>query len=105
MTDLRDRLLTSTALRALKLPIQRSLRRVGYELAPISVGHSELVQGLLARHAIDLLVDVGANQGQYAQEFRAYGFTGFMCSFEPMEAAFELLHRAATNDPRWTVTR
>jgi FkbM family methyltransferase len=105
MTTLRDRLLTSTALRVLKLPIQRSLRRIGYELAPISVGHSELVQGLLARHAIDLLVDVGANQGQFAQEFRAHGFTGSMCSFEPMEAAFRLLHRAAASDPGWTVTR
>jgi FkbM family methyltransferase len=105
MTTLRDRLLTSTALRAMKLPIQRSLRRVGYELAPISVGHSQLVHGLLARRGIDLLVDAGANQGQYAQEFRADGFTGTMCSFEPMEAAFGLLHKAATNDPGWTVTR
>jgi len=105
MTTLRDRLLTSTALRVLKLPIQRSLRRVGYELAPISVGHTELVQGLLARHAIDLLVDVGANQGQFAQEFRAQGFRGPMCSFEPMDAAFSLLQRTAARDPRWTVTR
>ena len=105
MTDLRDRLLTSTVLRALKLPIQRSLRRVGYELAPVNVGHSALVQGLLARHAIDLLVDVGANQGQFAQEFRAHGFTGSMRSFEPMEAAFGLLHKAAAKDPLWTVTR
>ncbi len=105
MMTVRDRLLTSTALRVLKLPIQRSLRRVGYELAPINVGHSELVLGLLARHAIDLLVDVGANQGQFAQEFRAHGFTGSMCSYEPMEAAFALLNRAASSDPRWTVTR
>ena len=105
MTTLHDRLLTSTALRVLKLPIQRSLRRVGYELAPINVGHSELVQGLLARHAIDLLVDVGANQGQFAQEFRAQGFTGSICSFEPMQAAFGLLKKAATHDPGWTVTR
>jgi FkbM family methyltransferase len=105
MPTLRDGFLTSTALRALKSPIQRSLRRVGYELAPINVGHSELVQGLLTRHAIDLLVDVGANQGQFAQEFRAQGFTGSMCSFEPMEAAFALLQKAAGKDPRWAVTR
>jgi len=105
MATLRDRLLTSPALRVLKLPIQRSLRRVGYELAPISVGHSKLVHGLIARHAIDLLVDVGANQGQFAQEFRAHGFTGSICSFEPMEAAFELLYRAAASDTRWKVTR
>jgi len=105
MTTLRDRLLTSTALRALKLPIQRGLRRVGYELAPINVGHSELVQGLLARHAIDLLVDVGANQGQFAQEFRDQGYTGSMSSFEPMEAAFGLLQKVAASDPLWTVTK
>jgi len=105
MTTLRDRLLTSTALRAAKVPIQRGLRRIGYELTPVSIGHSELVRGLLARHAVDLLVDVGANQGQYAQKFRAHGFAGLMISFEPMEAAFALLNRTAANDPLWVVTR
>lgn len=105
MIRLRDRLLSSTTLRLIKLPIQRSLRQIGYELVPISIVHSEFLNRLIVRHSIDLLVDVGANQGQFAQKFRDSGFEGAMCSFEPLSSAFHLLKRAAASDARWTVVR
>lgn len=54
--------------------------------------------------AIDALIDVGANQGQYARTARKdCGFTGHIFSFEPNPDIFALLERAAVKDPKWHV--
>jgi FkbM family methyltransferase len=50
---------------------------------------------------IDVLIDAGANEGQYASWFRSLGFKGRIISFEPATAAFEILSRAAARDERW----
>lgn len=50
---------------------------------------------------IDLLIDVGANQGQYASAVRKAGFDGWICSFEPLPEAFQRLARARRKDSRW----
>jgi FkbM family methyltransferase len=99
---IRNLLLTSAWGRALKVPVQRTLGRLGYSLVPTPVAYADFVKGLLARQAIELLLDVGANQGQYAVAFRDRGFTGRIISFEPMQEAYERLARAARDDPRWT---
>lgn len=62
---------------------------------------TQLLRTLLDRHSITLLVDVGANQGQYATRMRALGFTGRIESFEPGSEAFGLLSRFASTDPLW----
>lgn len=51
------------------------------------------------------LVDVGANQGQFAREFRALGFAGQIVSLEPGLEAFRELERYASRDPAWTCIR
>lgn len=58
---------------------------------------------LLQRHGIDLLLDVGANVGQYATAIRTAGYAGDIVSFEPQSAAYARLVEAATEDPAWTV--
>jgi len=76
---------------AAKTTIRNVVRRTGYDLTPFSTGFSEVQTRLLRQ--VDLLVDVGANTGQYAERMRQLGYTGRMLSFEPGAESFEVLQR------------
>jgi FkbM family methyltransferase len=52
-------------------------------------------------HQIDVVLDVGANVGEYAQQLRTDRFKGRIVSFEPQSAPFRELQRRAAADPRW----
>lgn len=54
-------------------------------------------------HEIDLILDVGANVGQYAINCRKQGFKGTIVSFEPLPDAHKILKRKAGNDEHWIV--
>jgi FkbM family methyltransferase len=51
--------------------------------------------------AIDVVIDVGANVGQFAQALRNDGYRGRIMSFEPTKSAFELLAQKAASDHNW----
>ena len=53
--------------------------------------------------AIDVILDVGANTGQFAQGLRASGYHGHIISFEPLTDAYASLAAAAASDPLWDV--
>jgi FkbM family methyltransferase len=51
---------------------------------------------------IDVVLDVGANAGQFAHHLRRdLGFEGRICSFEPLSIAFRKLQSRAAEDPKW----
>lgn len=58
---------------------------------------------LLHTHAIDLVLDVGANTGGFARELRRSGYKGQIESFEPLTDAFLKLTAKSSNDPHWNV--
>lgn len=58
---------------------------------------------LLNHNNIDVILDIGANIGQYGGEMRALGFKGEIISFEPLKAAFEKLKKNAEKDSKWSV--
>jgi FkbM family methyltransferase len=57
---------------------------------------------LLRHHKIDVVLDVGANEGQYASLLRRIGWTGRIVSFEPLPEPFGRLDRRAARDKDWT---
>jgi FkbM family methyltransferase len=77
--------------------IQDLLRRKGYELTRYPL------PSFFSRHEFDVVLDVGANIGQYASEIRRSGYSRSIVSFEPLNGAFAALSRSASNDPHWVV--
>jgi len=55
----------------------------------------------LESHQVDVVLDVGANSGQYATGLRRAAFKGRIVSFEPLSGPFSLLERKASKDPLW----
>jgi FkbM family methyltransferase len=53
--------------------------------------------------ATDVIFDVGANTGQFAQGLRVSGYQGHIISFEPLSEAHAKLLAAAAPDPLWDV--
>jgi FkbM family methyltransferase len=53
----------------------------------------------------DLVLDVGANAGQYGIEIRRNGYAGRIVSFEPASETFSRLSNACRADPLWTARR
>lgn len=67
--------------------------------------HASSRQHALRRHGVDVVLDVGANAGQYAASLREDGFTGRIVSVEPLDEAYAALAAAAADDPSWTAVQ
>jgi FkbM family methyltransferase len=52
---------------------------------------------------IDVVFDIGANEGQFAKEIREHGYCGKIISFEPLTSARKTLLTFASRDPSWQV--
>lgn len=83
----------------LKSMVKKSLHRRGWELSK-----SPNILTFLEVHNVDLVLDVGANLGQYGSGLRQRGYKGRIWSFEPIRAVFDQLKSRAGHDDRWKVT-
>ncbi len=68
----------------------------------LSVPATRLIRQLVDRN-LDLILDVGANDGGYGREIYSAGYCGQMISFEPLPAARQGLERATAKFPGWTM--
>jgi FkbM family methyltransferase len=90
---------------SIKRLVRKSLNRAGWDVRrfdPRSAEFSQLVRQLSV-HQVDVVFDVGANIGQFAEKLRDAGFSGRIVSFEASTAAHSTLSSSARHDPNWIV--
>jgi FkbM family methyltransferase len=85
--------------------VKNSLRSVGVEISRYSPDSSSVAQiaSTLKSLGIDLVIDIGANKGQFIQDIRAGGYTGSVISFEPLSKAHLQISELAKKDSNWRV--
>jgi FkbM family methyltransferase len=88
-----------------KNTIQRLLRITGVELRRVNRVQERIVavKRLMDQAGVACVLDVGANEGQFARQIRSAGWAGPIMSFEPLRDAHAALTRMAASDPLWTV--
>lgn len=92
-------------LNTIKMLTKKMFRGVGLEVHgynPHSSAEAQLVASLL-KFEIDLVIDVGANYGQFATGIRRGGYLGKIVSFEPLTSAFAKLTKAQAGDQLWDI--
>ncbi|HTC76574.1 MAG TPA: FkbM family methyltransferase [Edaphobacter sp.] len=89
----------------LKHTLRSLAEATGLEIRKTSVYTSQKLrlQLLFSQLPIDLVLDVGANTGQFVHQCRAAGYKGEILSFEPSASAHAALLQSAASDPQWTV--
>ena len=81
---------------SLRESVKILLRQFGYDIVRTE-------RNLLELNGIDLVLDVGANIGQYGKLIRKDGYTGAILSFEPLEKEHKKLATNSIFDPSWNV--
>lgn len=69
---------------------------------PIEQTNEGILINFLKSKSVSLVLDVGANVGQWASEIRESGYRKKIISFEPLSSAFSILSSNSTNDNLWT---
>lgn len=89
----------------IKQGIKRGLNAAGIEVHRFHPDTSTLAQLMIAlgNFNIDLVLDIGANEGQFSNELRAGGYPKRIVSFEPLSAAHNRLLQASSGDKNWQV--
>ncbi len=80
--------------------VKRGGRLLGLEISryrPFAARRADRLAAL----AIETVIDVGANVGQYGQELRDHGYRGRIVSYEPLTEAYRVLEQTAASDPEW----
>lgn len=85
----------------LKQAIRRVARALNYDIR--RVHECPNLFDFLKSRKVNLVIDVGANTGQFARHLRKEGYSGRIISFEPISEIFEQLQTSADGDKNWTV--
>jgi len=87
----------------LKRGVRQFLRPAGWELRQFDPDLSldTYLWMLFEHYGINCVLDVGARHGDYGLLLRNNNFRGFIASFEPVSANFQILQKQCEADPAW----
>lgn len=90
---------------SIKQSVKTALNAMGVEAHRFNPAASKLARLMAALRTfnIDMVFDIGANEGQFALELRAGGYSGQIVSVEPMASAHARLTKASQADVGWHV--
>ncbi len=90
----------------IKKLILKMLRSVGYDIVFYRHTHHPLARRkwILDAYGVNMVLDVGANNGQFGETLREIGYRGKIVSFEPLPEAYGVLKsKADRDDGSWQV--
>lgn len=85
----------------MKHRVKQILKR--FDLDLVRASSRQTIMDFLLDRNIELVLDVGANEGQFARSLRASRYQGWIRSFEPIAAVAQVLAANAATDPKWDV--
>ena len=85
--------------------IRKIARALGIEIVRYrpSISSAAQLNKVLEDTDINVIFDVGANEGQFARGVREYGYRGRTVSFEPLTSVRQKLLMLAERDKNWVV--
>ena len=83
--------------------IHSILQKLGYDVLRYNLDNFVPLRRahILSCESIDVVLDIGAHEGLYAQEIRRSGYRGKIISFEPLSEAFRMLEKRCRQDLLW----
>lgn len=89
---------------ALRTGLQLAAHKFGFHIRRYPQSDPVWRATQLKRHyGVDLVVDVGANDGSYGASIRRHGYQQRILSFEPLAEPFDRLQARSQRDPKWSV--
>ncbi|MDY6868003.1 MAG: FkbM family methyltransferase [Chloroflexota bacterium] len=84
---------------------KKVIHSLGYDLHRLNMNTKPEYQIFqsMKKFEIDLVLDIGANEGQFSSEIRSVGYKGQIFSFEPLSEAHKKITQTARRDKSWTV--
>jgi FkbM family methyltransferase len=85
--------------------VKRLIQSLGWTIYRTNGPNTPGAQILAALNHVNsnLIFDIGANTGQFAEKLRSYGFAGKIVSFEPLSSVYGVLSKASQSDSDWLV--
>ncbi|MEH2342465.1 MAG: FkbM family methyltransferase [Nostoc sp.] len=87
----------------MKHAIRKLIHRLRLDLRYYASSDFAKIKKLFDYHQIDLVLDVGANTGQYYNFLRELGYSGKVVSFEPLSDAYSQLAKMSKKHPAWQI--
>jgi FkbM family methyltransferase len=85
----------------MKRVVRRTLKHFGLEIRRIET--TRTLMGFITDRNIDVVLDVGANVGQFGASLRAQGYRGKIVSYEPILTVYQALAATTATDLEWDI--